>query len=59
MLRRPSLETIFYKVSKNSRIKRDRLIKTAVLDYCYSRCEVGDFLGMNYTTIQNLNGFPK
>jgi len=40
MLRRPSLEAIFYKVGKNNRFKRDRLIKTVVLDYCYSQCEV-------------------
>ncbi len=51
MMNRPSLEDIFSKVSKKNRLKRDKLIKTAVLEYCYSQREVAEYLGLHYTTI--------
>ncbi len=54
MLKRPSLEVIFSNVLKNNRLKRNRLIKTAVYDFCYSQREVADYLSLHYTTISRI-----
>ena len=54
MLNRPSLEGLFSQVGKGDRLKRDRVIKLAVRDFCYSQCEVADHLGLHYTTISGI-----
>ena len=45
------LEKIYSKYNKKNRSQRDKLIKKSVLEFGYSQREVGDHLGLHFTTV--------
>jgi len=51
LVARPSLEQIFPKEKRKKTSERDRLIYQAVHDYGYTLKEVGEFLGLHYSTV--------
>jgi len=53
-LRRRSLPVLFKKVSEMSKSERNGLIKRAHIDHAYTLMEIGDFLGLHYTTVSKV-----
>ena len=49
---RPSLENIFINIQEKR--ERNKLIRKAHLDYGYTLSEIGNHLGLHYTTISNI-----
>ena len=52
--RRRSLRMLFKKIGDQSRKERNDLIKTAHLDHGYTLMEIGDHLGLHYTTVSKV-----
>ena len=52
--RRRSLNMLFKKVDDKTRRERNELIKRAHLDYGYTLMEIGDHLGLHYTTVSKV-----
>ncbi|MFT5208590.1 MAG: putative transposase [Flavobacterium sp.] len=52
--RRRSLPVLFKKVSEMSKSERNGLIKRAHIDDAYTLMEIGDFLGLHYTTVSKV-----
>lgn len=52
--RRRSLNVIFKDVSTKPRILRNQLIKKAHIDHTYTLMEIGNHLGLHYTTISKV-----
>ena len=52
--RRRSLNTLFKKVDDKSRGERNELMKKAHLDFGYTLMEIGDHLGLHYTTVSKV-----
>jgi putative transposase len=52
--RKRSLGTLFKQVESMSRLERNELIKRAHIDHGYTLMEVGDFLGIHYTTVSKV-----
>jgi len=52
--RRRSLRAIFRTVKSRSRAERNDLIRKAHLNYGYTLMEVGDHLGLHYTTVSKV-----
>jgi REP element-mobilizing transposase RayT len=52
--RRRSLNAIFKKVDDKTRVERNGLMKIAHLDYGYTLMEIGDHLGLHYTTVSKV-----
>lgn len=52
--RRRSLSAIFKKVEEKTRFERNGLIKKAHLDHGYTLMEIGDHLGLHYTTVSKV-----
>ncbi|MBO6655666.1 MAG: transposase [Pseudomonadales bacterium] len=52
--RRRSLNALFKKVDDKTRMERNELIKRAHLDYGYTLMEIGDHLGLHYTTVSKV-----
>ncbi len=52
--RRRSLNSIFKKVDDKTRIERNDLIRKAHLDFGYTLMEIGDHLGLHYTTVSKV-----
>ncbi|MFT7688837.1 MAG: putative transposase [Candidatus Azotimanducaceae bacterium] len=53
-LRRRSLPVLFKKVSAMSKSERNGLIKRAHIDHAYTLMEIGDHLGLHYTTVSKV-----
>ena len=52
--RRRSLNALFKNVSTGSRMERNGLIKKAHVDYSYTLMEIGEHLGLHYTTVSKV-----
>ena len=52
--RRRSLNALFKNVSAGSRMERNGLIKKAHVDYSYTLMEIGEHLGLHYTTVSKV-----
>ncbi|MBT4162648.1 MAG: addiction module toxin RelE [Gammaproteobacteria bacterium] len=52
--RRRSLNVLFKKVDVKTRPERNELIKKAHLDHGYTLMEIGDHLGLHYTTVSKV-----
>lgn len=52
--RRRSLPALFKNVDTKTRSERNELIKRAHIDYAYTLMEIGDFLGIHYTTVSKV-----
>ena len=52
--RRRSLNVLFKKVTDKPRSERNELIKKAHLDHGYTLMEIGDHLGLHYTTVSKV-----
>ena len=52
--RRRSLPVIFKRVDDKTRMERNELIKKAHLDYGYTLMEIGEHLGLHYTTVSKV-----
>lgn len=52
--RRRSLNALFKKVDDKTRMERNELIKRAHLNYGYTLMEIGDHLGLHYTTVSKV-----
>lgn len=52
--RRRSLGTLFKRVGDKTRPERNELIKKAHLDHGYTLMEIGDHLGLHYTTVSKV-----
>ena len=52
--RRRSLNALFKNVAAGSRMERNGLIKKAHVDYSYTLMEIGDHLGLHYTTVSKV-----
>ena len=52
--RRRSLNALFKKVDDKTRMERNDLIKKAHLDFGYTLMEIGDHLGLHYTTVSKV-----
>ena len=52
--RRRSLNALFKKSDDKTRLERNELIKRAHLDYGYTLMEIGDHLGLHYTTVSKV-----
>ena len=52
--RRRSLQALFKNVDNKTRMERNELIKRAHLDYGYTLMEIGDHLGLHYTTVSKV-----
>ena len=52
--RRKSLRALFKKVETKSRHERNQLINRAHLEYGYTLMEIGDQLGLHYTTVSKV-----
>ena len=52
--RRRSLNALFKKADDKTRLERNELIKRAHLDYGYTLMEIGDHLGLHYTTVSKV-----
>ena len=53
-LRRRSLPVLFKKVGEMSKAERNSLIKRAHIDNAYTLMEIGDYLGLHYTTVSKV-----
>lgn len=52
--RRRSLPVLFKKVDNLSKSERNSLIKHAHIEHAYTLMEIGDFLGLHYTTVSKV-----
>ncbi len=52
--RRRSLNALFKNVSSGTRMERNGLIKKAHVDYSYTLMEIGEHLGLHYTTVSKV-----
>ncbi len=52
--RRRSLPVLFKNVDNKSRAERNELIRRAHIDYNYTLMEIGDHLGIHYTTVSKV-----
>ncbi len=52
--RRRSLPVLFKKVDAKTRLERNELIKKAHLDFGYTLMEIGNHLGLHYTTVSKV-----
>ncbi|XOV88896.1 MAG: transposase [Pseudomonadota bacterium] len=52
--RRRSLPALFKNVDNKTRAERNELIRRAHIDYHYTLMEIGDFLGIHYTTVSKV-----
>lgn len=52
--RRRSLNTIFKRVDQKSRLERNELIRKAHLEYGYTLMDIGEHLGLHYTTVSKV-----
>ena len=52
--RKPSLKTMFRKVDNKTRQQRNELMRRAHMDYNYTLMEIGDHLGLHYTTVSKV-----
>ena len=52
--RRRSLNSMFKKVDDKTRPERNKLIKKAHLDFGYTLMEIGEHLGLHYTTVSKV-----
>ncbi len=58
--RRRSLTVLFRNVEAKSRQERNELIRKAHLDYAYTLVEIGNHIGLHYTTVSKVvNGFQR
>ena len=51
---RRSLATLFKNVENQSRAERNELIRRAHIDHSYTLMEIGDYLGIHYTTVSKV-----
>ena len=52
--RRRSLNTLFKNIGEGNRVERNEVIKRAHLDYSYTLMEIGDHIGLHYTTVSKV-----
>jgi len=52
--RRRSLNALFKNIGEGSRVERNEVIKLAHLDYSYTLMEIGDHIGLHYTTVSKV-----
>lgn len=52
--RRRSLPSLFKNVERQSRVLRNEKIRRAHLDHGYTLMEIGDYLGLHYTTVSKV-----
>ena len=52
--RRRSLNSLFKKVDDKTRSERNELMKTAHVDFGYTLMQIGDHLGLHYTTVSKV-----
>ena len=52
--RRKSLRVVFRHITNASKAERNAIIKQAHLEYDYTLIEIGDFLGLHYTTVSKV-----
>ncbi len=52
--RRRSLKSLFRNVEAGTRLDRNELIRKAHLDYSYTLMEIGEYLGLHYTTVSKV-----
>ncbi len=52
--RRRSLNVLFKNIASGTRIDRNALIRRAHVDYAYTLMEIGDHLGLHYTTVSKV-----
>ncbi|MEX2326549.1 MAG: hypothetical protein WD558_02355, partial [Pseudomonadales bacterium] len=52
--RRRSLPALFRNIENKSRSERNELIRKAHIDYSYTLMEIGDHLGIHYTTVSKV-----
>ena len=52
--RRRSLDALFKRVDQKTRMERNDLIRRAHLDYGYTLMDIGDHLGLHYTTVSKV-----
>ena len=52
--RRKSLKVLFKKIDEKTRENRNQLISKAHIDYGYTLMEIGDQLGLHYTTVSKV-----
>ncbi|MBL6688933.1 MAG: transposase [Pseudomonadales bacterium] len=52
--RRRSLNALFKRVDDKTRMERNELIRRAHLDYGYTLMEIGEHLGLHYTTVSKV-----
>lgn len=54
LVRRRSLNTLFRRVDDKTRAERNELIRRAHIDHNYTLMEIGDHLGLHYTTVSKV-----
>ena len=54
LVRRRSLQTLFRRVDDKTRAERNDLIRRAHIDHNYTLMEIGDHLGLHYTTVSKV-----
>lgn len=54
MVGRPEIEEIFKGRDKMSKDERDKKIRAANIDYGYRLKEIGNYLGLHYTTVSRI-----
>lgn len=52
--RRRSLPVLFKNVENKTRVERNELIRKAHIDHSYTLMEIGEFLGLHYTTVSKV-----
>lgn len=52
--RRRSLPVLFKNIENKTRIERNALIQKAHIDHSYTLMEIGEFLGLHYTTVSKV-----
>ncbi len=52
--RRRSLPVLFKNIENKSRVERNSLIRKAHIDHSYTLMEIGEYLGLHYTTVSKV-----
>ncbi|MFN3238117.1 MAG: transposase [Pseudomonadales bacterium] len=52
--RRRSLPVLFKNIDNKTRVERNELIRKAHIDHSYTLMEIGEFLGLHYTTVSKV-----
>lgn len=52
--RRRSLPVLFKNIENKTRVERNALIRKAHIDHSYTLMEIGEFLGLHYTTVSKV-----